>query len=182
MDDQQKAAHRDRETSSIAHTHLVLVDIQCDGTAVVTLNRPQKRNALSAVLIAELTTAFRALELNDSVRVIVLTGSPGGPFSAGADLGELKHISTSEAYKIQYLKGLSDGITQVRKPIIASIEGFALGGGFELALMCDVIFVAENARLGFPELKVGTIPGVGGTQRLTRLVGKHLVRIPWKSP
>ncbi|ERF68473.1 hypothetical protein EPUS_03791 [Endocarpon pusillum Z07020] len=174
MDDNQKAVHQDQKTSSTTHTQLILIDIQDDGTTVVTLNRPQKRNALSAALIADLNAAFRALERNDSVRAIVLTGSPGGPFSAGADLGELKHISTSEAYKIQYLKGLSDGITQVRKPIIASIEGFALGGGFELALMCDVIFVAENAHLGLPELKVGTIPGVGGTQRLTRLVGKHL--------
>ncbi|KAL9034751.1 MAG: hypothetical protein Q9214_006902, partial [Letrouitia sp. 1 TL-2023] len=120
MDDDQKEIHPNRETSSTTHIQLVLVDIQYDGTAVVTLNRPQKRNALSGALIAELTAAFRALELNDSVRAIVLTGSP-----AGADLGELKHISTSEAYKIQYLKGLSDGITQVRKPIIASIEGFA---------------------------------------------------------
>ena len=131
----------------MSHTQLVLVDIQDDGTATVTLNRPQKRNALSAALIADLNAVFRALELNDSVRAIVLTGSPGGPFSggcrsflkprsaftdfytpatAGADLGELKHISTSEAYKIQYLKGLSDGMTRIRKPIIASIEGFAV--------------------------------------------------------
>ncbi|KAL8698793.1 MAG: hypothetical protein Q9201_006375, partial [Fulgogasparrea decipioides] len=124
MDDKQKV-----DTPSTTHTQLVIVDIQCDGTAIVTLNRPQKRNALSAALLGDLSAAFRALDRDDSVRAIVLTGSPGGPFSGGcrtgADLGELKHISTSEAYKIQYLKGLSDGITQVRKPIIASIEGFA---------------------------------------------------------
>ena len=147
MDDKQKAVHQDQETSSMTHTQLVLVDVQCDGTSIITLNRPQKRNALSAALIADLNAAFRALERNDSVRAIVLTGSPGGPFScgfrsllkprsevtdqfalviAGADLSELKHISTSEAYKIQYLKGLADGITQIRKPIIASVEGFAV--------------------------------------------------------
>ena len=129
------------------NTQLVLVDIQDDGTAIVTLNRPQKRNALSAAFIADLTACIRALQMNDSVRAIVLTGPPGGPFSgewrsllesrreltdiftletAGADLSELQHISTSEAYKIQYLKGLSDVITQIRKPIIASIEGFAV--------------------------------------------------------
>ena len=83
MDDNQKAVHQDQETSSITHTQLVLVDIQCDGTTVVTLNRPQKRNALSAALIADLNAAFRALERNDSIRAIVLTGSPGGPFSGG---------------------------------------------------------------------------------------------------
>ena len=83
MDDNQKAVHQDQETSSITHTQLVHVDIQCDGTAVVTLNRPQKRNALSAALITDLNAAFRALERNDSVRAIVLTGSAGGPFSGG---------------------------------------------------------------------------------------------------
>ncbi|KAF7507355.1 hypothetical protein GJ744_010672 [Endocarpon pusillum] len=99
MDENQKTVHQDQATSSITYTQLILVDIQDDGTIVVTLNRRQKRNALSAALITDLNAAFRALERNDSVRAIVLTGPPGGPFYAGADLGELKHISTSEAYK-----------------------------------------------------------------------------------
>ena len=147
MGDSKALIHSDHQTSSMTQTELVLVDICCDGTAVITLNRPQKRNALSAALITDLNASLRALERNESVRVIVLTGPAGGPFSgrctrpfetesegadysaaaiAGADLGELRHISTSEAYRSQYLKDLSDGIAKVRKPIIVSIEGFAV--------------------------------------------------------
>ena len=139
---------KDPETSVLNQPRFVLVEIECSGTAIVTLNRPEKRNALSAALVTDLNAAFRALEQNESVRAIVLTGSPGGPFSgrceshsgsrgeltdssaldvAGADLSELKNISTSEAYRIQYLRDLSNGVSQVRKPIIASIEGFAVG-------------------------------------------------------
>ena len=147
MDNNEVQFHPDRETPSITQTKLVLVEICCDGTAVIILNRPQKRNALSAALIADLNAALRALERNESVRVIVLTGPAGGPFSgrctrpfetgsevteysaaatAGADLGELRHMSTCEAHRSQYLRDLSDGIAKVRKPIVVSIEGFAV--------------------------------------------------------
>ena len=92
---------------------------------------------------------------------------------AGADLSEMLHLTTAEAHKIQYLKDLNEAVTSMRKPIIAAVAGFALGGGFELAMMCDTIYAAEDAKFGLPELTVGTIPGAGGTQRLTRILGKQ---------
>ncbi|KAL6717775.1 hypothetical protein ACLMJK_003860 [Lecanora helva] len=174
MGDNPMPVHREEATQTPDETKLVLVNHQNDGTAVVTLNRPEKRNALSVTLIAALCSALEALDRDETVRAVVLTGSPGGPFSAGADLAELREISTLDAHNIQYLKGLADGVTRMKKPIIASVEGFALGGGFELALMCDVIYAADNAKLGLPEVTVGTIPGMGGTQRLSHLVGKHM--------
>ncbi|CZR58230.1 related to enoyl-CoA hydratase precursor, mitochondrial [Phialocephala subalpina] len=155
-------------------TSLIQVTVDEKGVAVVKINRPEKRNALSQQTIDCLVRAIAMVERDDKVRVVVLTGSrSSGPFSAGADLSELQHLSTVEAHRIQYLKDLSDAITKMRKPIIASVAGFALGGGFELAMMCDILYAADDAKFGLPELSVGTIPGAGGTQRLARIVGKQ---------
>ncbi|TVY37638.1 Enoyl-CoA hydratase, mitochondrial [Lachnellula subtilissima] len=157
-------------------TSLVQVEVQdgLPGVALLKLNRPEKRNSLSQKLIDTLIAAIDMVEKNDTVKVVILTGSRiAGPFSAGADLSEMLHITTAEAHQIQYLKNLNEAVTSMRKPIIAAVAGFALGGGFELALMCDTIYAAEDAKFGLPELTVGTIPGAGGTQRLTRILGKQ---------
>ncbi|KAF2112840.1 enoyl-CoA hydratase/isomerase [Lophiotrema nucula] len=143
------------------------------GVAVLFLNRPHKRNALSQDLIDELTRALHELDRDANVRVIVLTSVGQSPFCAGADLSELAQISTAKAHRIGWLKGLEVGFATVRKPIIAAVRGFAFGGGFEIALMCDIILAAADAQFGFPEIKLGTIPGAGGTQRLTKAMGKH---------
>ncbi|KAF8849267.1 ClpP/crotonase [Acephala macrosclerotiorum] len=145
------------------------VTIDSKGVAVVNINRPEKRNALSQKTIDCLVRAIAMVERDDKVRVVVLTGSR----TTGADLTELQHLTTTEAHKIQYLKVLSSAITTMRKPILASVAGFALGGGFELAMMCDILYAADDAKFGLPELSVGTIPGAGGTQRLARIVGKQ---------
>ncbi|KAH8591071.1 ClpP/crotonase-like domain-containing protein [Bisporella sp. PMI_857] len=142
------------------------------GVAVIEINRPQKRNALSQDVIDGLIADISVVEKDSQVRAVVLTGSPGGPFSAGADIGELVDISSPEGFKREYLKDLSDAIGSMRKPIIAAVLGFALGGGFELAMMCDIIIAAKDAKFGLPELSIGTIPGAGGTQRLARTLGK----------
>ncbi|CAL3963301.1 hypothetical protein PZA11_000963 [Diplocarpon coronariae] len=155
-------------------TSLVRVTVDEHGVAILKINRLEKRNALSQRTIDTLVSAMAMVERDDRVRVAILTSSRiAGPFSAGADLGELCNISTPLAYKTGYLKDLSDAVGSMRKPIIASVAGFALGGGFELAMMCDIIYAAEDAKFGLPELSVGTIPGAGGTQRLTKIVGKQ---------
>ncbi|TVY85532.1 Mitochondrial Enoyl-CoA hydratase [Lachnellula suecica] len=156
------------------NTALVQVEVDGHGVALLKINRPEKRNALSQETIDALISALATVERDAKVRVVILTGSkPTGPFSAGADLAEMMHISSAEAYKTEYLKDLKDAVTSMRKPIIAAVAGFALGGGFELAMMCDIIYAAEDAKFGLPELTVGTIPGAGGTQRLTRVLGKQ---------
>ncbi|KAF1935031.1 ClpP/crotonase [Clathrospora elynae] len=149
----------------------LIVTIKDQGVAVVELNRPKKRNALSQGLIDELAGALSQLDRSPTVFAIVLTSS--GPFCAGADLGELAKITTTEAHRIGWLKDLSDAFSSFRKPVLAAVRGFAFGGGFELALMCDMIFASADARFGFPEIRLGTIPGAGGTQRLTKTIGKQ---------
>ncbi|KAH8726247.1 ClpP/crotonase-like domain-containing protein [Phaeosphaeriaceae sp. PMI808] len=146
------------------------VSIQEGGIAVVELNRPKKRNALSQALIDELTGALAQLDRSPTVLVVILTST--GPFSAGADLSELARLTTADAYSRGWLKDLEYAFSQFRKPVLAAVRGFAFGGGFELALMCDMIFASADARFGFPEIKLGTIPGAGGTQRLTKTIGK----------
>ncbi|RDW73352.1 hypothetical protein BP6252_07259 [Coleophoma cylindrospora] len=138
-----------------------LVQVSADGhVALVEINRPQKRNALSQDTIDCLVGAIAKVEQDENIKVVILTGSRRtGPFSAGADLRELQHLSTAEAHRTQYLKDLADAVTSMRKPIIAAVAGFA----------CDIIYAAEDAQFGLPELSVGTIPGAGGTQRLARL-------------
>lgn len=151
----------------------LIVSIREAGVAVVELNRPKKRNALSQDLIDELTGALSQLQRSPTVRAVVLSSSGTSPFCAGADIRELAGISTAEAYRTGWLKDLEDAFSSFRKPILAAVRGFAFGGGFEVALMCDMIFASASAKFGFPEVQLGTIPGLGGTQRLTKTVGKQ---------
>ncbi|WP_296186057.1 enoyl-CoA hydratase [Pseudomonas sp. UBA1879] len=138
--------------------------------ALLTLNRPQALNALNAQLINELNHALDALESDSDIGCIVLTGSAKA-FAAGADIKEMAELSYPQIY-LDDLFSDSDRVANRRKPIIAAVSGFALGGGCELALMCDFILAADNAKFGQPEIKLGVLPGMGGTQRLTRAVGK----------
>ncbi len=141
------------------------------GVAVVRYNRPQALNALNGKLMAELSQALAELDADDSVRCLILTGSEKA-FAAGADIKEMKDRSFMDVYKTDFITATWEQISKVRKPIIAAVAGYALGGGCETAMMCDFIICADNAKFGQPEITIGTIPGSGGTQRLTRFVGK----------
>ncbi|MBC8649625.1 enoyl-CoA hydratase [Pseudomonas sp. MTM4] len=138
---------------------------------LIRLNRPQVHNALNDRLMTELGTALRRFESNSEVRAMVITGNEKA-FAAGADIGELQHKTFVEAYLEDVVTANWEEVTRCRKPVIAAVAGLALGGGCELAMMCDLIIAAETARFGQPEIKLGTLPGAGGTQRLTRAVGK----------
>jgi enoyl-CoA hydratase len=138
---------------------------------VVTLNRPKVLNALSHDLMAELAHAVDALEADDAIGAIVLTGNEKA-FAAGADIAEMVEKSSVDMYMSDHFARHWERISKCRKPIIAAVAGHALGGGCELAMMCDVIVCADNARFGQPEVKLGVLPGIGGTQRLIRAVGK----------
>ncbi|MEO7401690.1 MAG: enoyl-CoA hydratase [Polaromonas sp.] len=138
---------------------------------IVTLNRPKQLNALNNELMDELGSALKAFDADDSVGCIILTGSEKA-FAAGADIGAMAQYSFADVYKQDYITRNWEHIRSIRKPVIAAVSGFALGGGCELAMMCDFIIAADNARFGQPEIKLGIIPGAGGTQRLPRAVGK----------
>ncbi|TDV72709.1 enoyl-CoA hydratase [Pseudomonas sp. LP_7_YM] len=138
--------------------------------ALITLNRPEALNALNAQLISELNHALDELESDRGIGCVVLTGSAKA-FAAGADIKEMVGLTYPQIY-LDDLFSDSDRVANRRKPIIAAVAGFALGGGCELALMCDFILAADNAKFGQPEIKLGVLPGMGGTQRLTRAVGK----------
>ena len=137
---------------------------------LITLNRPKALNALSDALISDLNQALEALDADDDVGCIVLTGSEKA-FAAGADIKEMSEKSFMDAFRGNFIESWQR-LTLARKPVIAAVSGYALGGGCEIAMMCDFIIAAENARFGQPEITIGTIPGSGGTQRLTRFVGK----------
>ena len=144
-----------------------------DGIAVVTVNRPEKMNALNAEVVAELGACFRALQADPAARVIVLTGAGEKAFVAGADIGELAAASGPDLERLaERGQSLMWTIENLGKPVIAAVNGFALGGGCELALACTFRYASDNARLGLPEITLGLIPGYGGTQRLPRLVGR----------
>lgn len=149
---------------------LVLVETQ-GRVGVLTLNRPKALNALNNELIAELAQAARQFDLDPDISVIVITGNEKA-FAAGADIGSMAEWGFSDVYNNDYLGGAWQDLRRLRKPVIAAVAGYALGGGCELAMQCDLIIAAENARFGQPEIKLGVIPGYGGTQRLTRAVGK----------
>jgi enoyl-CoA hydratase len=138
---------------------------------LITLNRPQQLNALCDGLISELSTALDAFEASEAIGAIVITGSEKA-FAAGADITAMKGFSYMDAYKNDYITRDWERIKTCRKPVIAAVAGYALGGGCELAMMCDFILAADTAQFGQPEIKLGTQPGAGGTQRLPRAVGK----------
>jgi enoyl-CoA hydratase len=136
---------------------------------IARLNRPQALNALNTALVAELSAAIDAFEADDTVGCILITGSDKA-FAAGADIKEMADKSFVDAFLADF--GRWDRVAHARKPVIAAVAGFALGGGCELAMQCDLIIAADNAKFGQPEIRLGVIPGIGGTQRLTRAVGK----------
>ena len=138
---------------------------------IITLNRPEALNALSAALISELAAALDDLESDATIGAIVLTGSEKA-FAAGADIKEMVTKSYPEIYLEDFITSGWERLGQCRKPVVAAVAGFALGGGCEIAMMCDIVICAENARFGQPEITLGTMPGLGGTQRLARFVGK----------
>ncbi|KAL2872403.1 enoyl-CoA hydratase/isomerase family protein [Aspergillus lucknowensis] len=151
---------------------LILASAPRPGVRVLALNRPSKRNALSQELIDELLLQLRVAADDNGAQCVVITGSESF-FSAGADIKEISQIDAEKAHRTRYLEDLCDGLHSFRKPVIAAVEGKALGGGFELALMADFIVATPAAEFGLPEVSIGLIPGAGGTQRLTSAVGKY---------
>ncbi|PWY98925.1 putative enoyl-CoA hydratase precursor, mitochondrial [Testicularia cyperi] len=148
----------------------ILVSEPAKGVTLITLNRPKALNALNSALFHELNEATELADNNPDVGAIVITGSEKA-FAAGADIKEMKDMEYAPAYKSNFL-GHWTKLTTIRKPIIAAVSGFALGGGCELAMMCDIILASPTANFGQPEINLGVIPGAGGTQRLTKAVGK----------
>jgi enoyl-CoA hydratase len=149
--------------------HSIIVDTRGQA-GLVTLNRPNALNALNSQLISELGQALDAFEADDKIGAIVLTGSAKA-FAAGADIKEMQSKSFIQAYREDFI-GSWERVARARKPVIAAVAGYALGGGCELAMMCDFILAADTAKFGQPEITLGVMPGAGGTQRLTRFVGK----------
>jgi enoyl-CoA hydratase len=154
------------------YSHL-LVEVDEAGIALVSINRPDKLNALSGAVVAELETAFADIASQSAIRALILTGAGEKAFVAGADIGELAQLTAFEARQFA-LRGQRTFrmLETMPKPSVAAINGYALGGGLELAMACSVRFAAESAKMGQPEVKLGIIPGYGGTQRLPRLVGR----------
>jgi enoyl-CoA hydratase len=138
---------------------------------IVTLNRPKQLNALNAKLMQELAQALYAYDADPGVGAILITGSEKA-FAAGADIAAMKDFSYMDAYMADYITRDWEHMRRIRKPVIAAVAGYALGGGNELALMCDIVIAADNAKFGQPEINLGVMPGAGGTQRLPRAVGK----------
>lgn len=149
------------------------ITLEQDGAvAIVTLNRPEKRNALSRDLLLQLVDTLRMLDRDETTRAVVLQGDERA-FAAGADLGSLGDAGAIELYTSGFSE-LWDDVAAIRLPLVASVAGYALGGGLELALICDVVIAADNAQFGFPETSIGIVPGAGGTQRIVRAIGKPM--------
>lgn len=148
----------------------IAVEIK-DKVGIITLNRPKALNALNDQLMDELGFALQAFDKDEGIGCIIITGSEKA-FAAGADIGAMANYTYMDAYKSDYITRNWERIRQIRKPVIAAVAGYALGGGCELAMMCDFIIAAENAKFGQPEIKLGTLPGAGGTQRLPRAISK----------
>ena len=142
-----------------------------DAVGIITLNRPKALNALNAQLIDELNLALSGFQEDAAIGCVIITGNDKA-FAAGADIGAMRQWTYMDVFKSDYISRNWETIKRVRKPVIAAVAGYALGGGCELAMMCDFIIAADNARFGQPEIKLGIIPGAGGTQRLPRAVGK----------
>lgn len=149
----------------------LLLDRPEPGVAVITLNRPKALNALSNQLMKDLTEALDALESDDTIGAIIITGNEKA-FAAGADITEMKDKTFAGAYLEDFITSGWERLARCRKPVIAAVQGFALGGGCEVAMMCDIIYAADTAKFGQPEITLGILPGAGGTQRLTKRVGK----------
>ena len=150
---------------------LIEVRIEAEKVGIITLNRPKALNALNSALMDELGTALKAFDADEAIGCMIITGSEKA-FAAGADISAMAKFTFSDAYKEDFITRNWETIRSIRKPVIAAVAGFALGGGCELAMMCDFIIAADNAKFGQPEIKIGIIPGAGGTQRLPRAVGK----------
>jgi enoyl-CoA hydratase len=142
-----------------------------DRVGLITLNRPQALNALNDQLMDELGSALLEFDKDDGIGAIVVTGNEKA-FAAGADIGAMKDWTYMDVFKSEYISRNWETMRRVRKPVVAAVSGFALGGGCEVAMMCDIVIAADTARFGQPEIKLGVIPGAGGTQRLPRAVGK----------
>jgi enoyl-CoA hydratase len=163
----------DTQTAPIPEA-LILTETRGEGprrTALITLNRPKQLNALNTPLMVQLGEALLRFDADDSIGCIVITGNERA-FAAGADIAAMAKKTYAEAIAENFIGANWETILQVRKPVIAAVAGFALGGGCELAMMCDFIIAADTAKFGQPEIKIGIIPGAGGTQRLPRAVGK----------
>ena len=145
--------------------------VEAGQVGIITLNRPKALNALNDTLMNELGLALKAFDADESIGCLIITGSERA-FAAGADIAAMAHYTFADVYQGDFITRNWEMIRSIRKPVIAAVSGFALGGGCELAMMCDFIIAADNARFGQPEIKLGVIPGSGGTQRLPRAVGK----------
>ena len=150
---------------------LIQVRTEADKVGVITLNRPKQLNALNGELMDELGHALKAFDDNPAIGCMIITGSEKA-FAAGADIGAMATYTFADVYKADYITRNWETIRTIRKPVIAAVSGFALGGGCELAMMCDFIIAADTAKFGQPEIKLGIIPGAGGTQRMPRAVSK----------
>lgn len=150
---------------------LIQVRIEAEKVGIITLNRPKQLNALNDQVMDEVGAALRAFDADEAIGSVIITGNEKA-FAAGADIGAMAQLSFSEAFRSDFITRNWEVIRTIRKPIIAAVSGFALGGGCELAMMCDFIIAADNAKFGQPEIKLGIIPGAGGTQRLPRAIGK----------
>ena len=149
----------------------ITVRTEADKVGIITLNRPKQLNALNDQLMDELGQALKAFDADPAIGCIIVTGSEKA-FAAGADIAAMARYTFTDVYKNDFITRNWETMRNVRKPVIAAVSGFALGGGCELAMMCDFIIAADTARFGQPEIKIGVIPGAGGTQRLPRAVGK----------
>src|ERR687884_1395768 len=156
--------------AAMAGYEMILTEVQ-GRVAIIRLNRPKARTALCAQLREGLGQALRGYDEDPAIAAIVLTGSEKA-FAAGADIKEMQSRSYPAVYLDDFIGKRWEAVTHVQKPVIAAVAGYALGGGCELAMMCDIVIAGDNARFGQPEINLGVIPGAGGTQRLTRAVGK----------
>ena len=149
------------------------IEVRTEGgkVGIITLNRPKALNALNGALMDELGQALKSFDADEAIGCMIITGSEKA-FAAGADISAMAQLTFTDVYKEDFITRNWETIRSIRKPVIAAVSGFALGGGCELAMMCDFIIAAENAKFGQPEIKIGIIPGAGGTQRLPRAIGK----------
>ena len=153
----------------MAYETLIVED--AEGVRLIRLNRPEALNALNSRLLGELAQVVREAEADDAIGCLVITGSEKA-FAAGADIKEMSSKSYPEMFRADFFAGEAEAVARCRKPVIAAVAGFALGGGCELVMMCDIVIAADTAKFGQPEINLGVTPGIGGTQRMTRAIGK----------